>query len=410
MPTRHTRTTTTVLAGVLTATALMLNGAPADAAALHIPAGATIKVTGHGWGHGHGMSQYGARGAAAIGRSTSQILHFYYPRTTQGHVGGKVKVLITADSDHDTVVVSRSGLEVHGVGSGSRTLKVPTTGAIGKATRWRLTGASGGATRIAYRTGAWHAWKSLPGDAEFRAPGPLTLVTPGGAVTYRGTLQSRTPVGQSSTQRATVNVVSLEGYVQGVVPREMPTSWAGAAVRAQAVAARTYAAFEARSSTNPRWNLCDTSSCQVYGGKSAEDHDGNAAVAATKGQVRLFHGKPAFTQFSSSNGGWLAAGGQPYLRAKQDPFEKHSGNPYATWRAKVSAAAVQRAFNTDGDGITNVGTLRSITVLSRDGHGQWNGRVGSMRIAGSAATVKVSGDTFRSKLLLRSTWFTISVA
>ena len=140
-----------------------------------------------------------------------------------------------------------------------------------------------------------------------------------GKVTYRGVLQSRRPVGAPSSHRVTVNKVSLDNYVRGVVPREMPALWEQAALRAQAIAARTYAAFEARSSRNPRWNLCDTSECQVYGGESAEFPTSNRAVAKTARQVRMFHGAPAFTQFSSSNGGWTAYGGKPYLPAKKDP-------------------------------------------------------------------------------------------
>ena len=107
----------------------------------------------------------------------------------------------------------------------------------------------------------------------------------------------------------------------------MPASWQPAALRAQAIAARTYAAFEVADSTNPVYQLCDTTSCQVYGGKSAEVASTNAATTATAGQIRTFHGAPAFTQFSASNGGWMSAGSQPYLAAKQDPFDPWSGQP-----------------------------------------------------------------------------------
>ena len=177
----------------------------------------------------------------------------------------------------------------------------------------------------------------------------------------------------------TVNKVSLDNYVRGVVPREMPALWEQAALRAQAIAARTYAAFEARSSRNPRWNLCDTSECQVYGGESAEFRTSNRAVAKTARQVRMFHGAPAFTQFSSSNGGWTAYGGKPYLPAKKDPYEKFSGNPNHSWTAKVSAAKVENAWPALGD-------LTSITIDSRDGHGQWGGRVEKMTLGAASTT------------------------
>jgi SpoIID/LytB domain protein len=199
----------------------------------------------------------------------------------------------------------------------------------------------------------------------------------------------------------TVNRVSLESYVQGVVPREMPALWRTAALRAQAIATRTYAAFEARSSGGQPWNLCDTSSCQVYGGKSAEAPTANAAVRATRHQVRLFHGRPAFTQFGSSDGGWTAAGGKRYLPAKKDPYEKYSGNPYHSWSVKVTSRRIAKAWG--------LGTLRSIRVDKREGHGQWHGRVQKLTLVGSKATRHLTGDQFRVGLGLRSTWFAISV-
>jgi len=200
----------------------------------------------------------------------------------------------------------------------------------------------------------------------------------------------------------TVNRLPLDDYVRGVIPREMPASWKPAALRAQAIAARTYAAFEVADSTNRVYQLCDTSSCQVYGGMSAEVSTTNAATAATAGQIRTFNGSPAFTQFSASNGGWMAKGAQPYLVDAKDPFDPWAGNPYRAWTAHVSSAAIERAFPA-------LGNLTSIAVTRRDGNGQWNGRVLDLRLVGSKGTATPSGDTFRSIFGLRSTWFSLSV-
>jgi len=120
MPTRHFRTRAG-LVGVLAATTLVLPGAPAGAAGIRIPHHATLTIHGHGYGHGHGLSQYGAQGAAKKGLSAKQIVRFYYPHTSGGHVGGSVKVLITADTDDNTTVVDRAGLQVHDLGSGTTT-------------------------------------------------------------------------------------------------------------------------------------------------------------------------------------------------------------------------------------------------------------------------------------------------
>jgi stage II sporulation protein D len=393
--------------GVLTAAALTLGGASVAqgagaAPSVRVPDHATLTVSGRGFGHGHGMSQYGAQGAARQGLSAKQIVAFYYPHTRAGHAGGKVKVLISADTDNNTTVLTAPRLTVADLGNGS-THRVPTAGAVGKATRWRLSPAAGGRTTVAYRTGAWHTWRTLAGDGAFRASRPLTLVVGSGHVTYRGILQSRTPLNGPAARRITVNKVSLEAYVQGVIPREMPALWLPAALRAQAIAARTYASFEARSSTNPLVNLCDTSACQVYGGKSAEFSTTNQATAKTAGLIRTFHGAPAFTQFSASNGGWMAKGSQPYLVAKKDTFDPWSGNPYRSWTTKVTAAAIEKAF-------PSIGNLTNISVTTRDGHGVLGGRVLAMRLVGSTGTVTPTGDAFRGALGLRSTWFALAVA
>ena len=222
-------------------------------------------------------------------------------------------------------------------------------------------------------------------------------------MTYRGTLQLRTLPGTPAKQRVTVNRVSLDDYVRGVIPREMPALWHQAALRAQAIAARTYAAFEVADSTNHVYQLCDTTSCQVYGGMSAEFSSTNAATKATAGQIRTYHGDPAFTQFSASSGGWTSDGGKPYLPAQKDPYDGWSGNHVHTWSTTVTSGAIEKPW-------PSLGNLTGITVTKRDGNGQWNGRVVTMTLHGSKKDVDLSGDAFRLALGLRSTWFTLSAA
>ena len=391
----------TLAGGVPTATATPRAGERID-----VPDHATLTIHGRGYGHGHGMSQWGAQGAATKGRSARQIVEFYYPHTKAGRVGGDVKVLVCADSDNNTTVVNRSGLQVRDLANGTTTT-LPRAGAAGHASRWRLSPGGGDTTKVSFLNDGWHVWKNLAGDAEFRAPKPITLLVGSGRVTYRGVLQSRTPRLAESRcdvgpRRVTVNKTSLEAYVQGVIPREAFPSWKPAALQAQAIAARSYAAFEEADSTNPVYQLCDTTSCQVYGGKSAEVASTNRATVKTKGQVRTFHGKPAFTQFSASNGGWLAKGSEPYLVAKSDPYDGIKDNPNHTWTTHRSAGEIENEYPA-------IGNLKKITVLQRDGHGQWNGRIESLRLVGGKGSTTISGDEFRGDLGLMSTWIDISV-
>ncbi|MEI5672141.1 MULTISPECIES: SpoIID/LytB domain-containing protein [unclassified Nocardioides] len=361
-----------------------------------VPADATVTITGHGYGHGHGMSQYGAQGAAKRGLSHDRILAFYYPGLKPGRVGGRVSVQISADTTDDLLVRARSGLTVKDLRA-KRSWTLPANGAR----YWRVATSRAGVTRVAYKTTRWVRWRTLRGDGEIAAGGrPVTLVTPSGDRPYRGRLRHASVAGGG---HETVNIVSLEGYLRGVVPLEMPATWSPAAVRAQAVAARTYAAYERAHPRSRHAQICDTTSCQVYGGYAAEHPASNAAIAATRGQALLDGGKPAFTQFSSSSGGWTSAGSVPYLTAVEDPYDGWSGNPVHAWNVRFPAARLEKAW-------PRIGTLQAIRVTARDGNGDWGGRVRSLTLGGSAGSVTVSGDTFRSVLGLRSTYLTFRVS
>ena len=354
-----------------------------------VPGDGLLRLTGHGYGHGHGMSQYGAQGAARKGLTVRQILTHYYPGTTYGTLGGQIRVLITADTDDDVRVVPASGLRVRDVSSGA-SAALPTAGR----SAWRLRTVNG-ATTLEYNDGSWHAYKpggvALSGDAEFSSTGgTVTLLVGGAGRPYRGALRL--------ASGNTVNVLPLDQYVRGVVPREMPASWLPAAVQAQAVAARTYAAFERAAYLTRSYQTCDTTSCQVYGGVAAEDARSDAAVSATADRVLTYGGAPAFTQFGSSSGGWMSAGSRPYLAAKADPYDDFSGNPVHTWTTTVRRTSVQAAWPA-------IGTLQRVRVTQRDGNGDWYGRVEQLVLVGSKSSVTVSGNTFRSRFGLRSDWF-----
>ena len=362
-----------------------------------VPASGTFTLHGHGYGHGHGMSQYGAYGAARQGLDYRRIMRFYYPGTQWGTARGWVRVLVTADTTSDVVVSPAHGLRVRDRGTGAL-YHLPVIDGV---RRWRLN-VDGTRTVIGYLTGRWHRYrpggrKALAGDGQFRADGPLTLWTPYGSRTYRGALRAASPAPGSSS-RDTVNVLGLDTYLQGVIASEMPASWSREAVKAQAVAARTYAAWSRAQNAGRYWQICDTSACQVYGGAGTEDARSNAAVAATDHQVLTYGGSPAFTQFSSSSGGWTSAGSRPYLVAKADPYDDFAGNPLHDWTLRLSASRIAGAY-------PSIGRLKRLHVTRRDGHGQWRGRVVTVVLDGTEHDVSLSGDAFRSRFGLRSSWF-----
>ncbi|GAA4693469.1 SpoIID/LytB domain-containing protein [Nocardioides conyzicola] len=351
----------------------------------------TVTFTTKGWGHGKGLSQYGARNRAKAGQSWQKILRAYYPHTTLGSAHGTIRVLITADTSKDVRVLPTSGLTVRSLGA-DKSWRLPAKVRGKKVVSWRIQ-PTGKRSAISFKAGSWHAWRSAKGDAEFSAGGhPIVLVTPAGRASYRGILRS--------TLGNTVNLVSLDSYVRGVVPQEVPASWPAAAVRAQAVAARTYAAFERRVHRHTAsYDLCDTSACQVYGGYGEEHPLADAAVRATAGRIVTYDKQPAFAQFTSSNGGWSVDGGYPYLLAREDRFDKGSaGDPTST---KFTAAAITRNW-------PGIGDLVSIKVTERDGHGPYGGRATEVTVVGTNSTEKVSGANLKRWLDLRETLFKIT--
>ena len=382
-----------LLASAVTAVLVALPGAAAHADdPVQVPPTGTISVAGDGSGHGAGLSQYGAYGAARDGLSAGQILDFYYPGTTRGEVGGAVRVLLTADDDRDLVVEQRSGLRVTALSSGrSWPLRAPG------ATRWRLTLADG-VTTVSYRSARWRPLRTFRGAGEIAAGGaPLALRTPDGTVRYRGALRSLRDDGE----RVTVNVVPLEAYVRGVVPAEVSGIWPQQAMRAQAVASRTYAVFERRAWRARAYDLCDTAACQAYGGASAETTKSDRAVAGTARKVLVHQGEVAFAQFSASNGGWTTDGGRPYLPAQEDPYEGSSPDYYG-WTVQVKVSAIEQAYNIDN--------LTGLQIETRDGHGPRGGRVEVVRLWNddSGWTGTVTGDSFRRNFGLRSTLFEVT--
>jgi len=363
-------------------------------------------IVGHGYGHGHGLSQYGARGAARRGLNAAQIIAFYYPGTALGSVAGSLVRVKLTDDGTDTVVAASPGLTLNWAG-GSQALN---TNGI---SRWRLRPNGTGFAVDSLETGAT-VWKGFTATkltaADFSRPkNNIRLYRSDGTSTvYRGKVGAV----RTGTSEFTINRVLLDEYVQGVIPREMPSSWESAAVRAQAIAARSYARYAVEHHASSAYDICDTTSCQVYGGMTrydssdnvvyGEESGSNAAVSATAGLVARYQSATIFAQFSASNGGWLAAGSQPYLVAKADPYEAYSGDPYLNWQRQVPASKVASYY-----GLTSV---QSIQITQRDGHGEWGGRVLQATVTGkygsTTRSVSTTGSTLALAMGLPHYWFT----
>ncbi|MGW5239948.1 SpoIID/LytB domain-containing protein [Monashia sp. NPDC004114] len=372
------------------------------------PASSVLTLSGRGYGHGIGMSQWGAYGAARAGLTWPQILAFYYPgttRTTQGEP--TLRVWLSAVGSSAVPLVSQSGLTIT---DGTRRSYLST------AYRWRVV-REGSTLSLQASSGAgWTyvtTWRGSAKPLTVSRPGTVRIGLPDGTQReYTGSVR----VSVSGSRLYAVNLVPFEAYVRAVVPVEMPASWSAAALSAQAVAARTFAA-NARAGAGTRvYDICDVD-CQQYRGVADytgagaltvrhEDTRATAATQATAGIVLTYGGKPALAQYSASNGGRTVSGGTAYLPAKNDPYDgavASASNPHA-WSSSIQAATLERAYPA-------IGSLRSVAVGPRaggGGTGTWGGRVTSVTLTGSGGSVTVTGAAFRTRTGLRSTWWTVT--
>jgi stage II sporulation protein D len=198
-----------------------------------------------------------------------------------------------------------------------------------------------------------------------------------------------------------VNYVDLEQYLYSVLGSEMSCNWPTEALKAQAVAARSYALFQRQKSANDVFDVGDTAGWQVYEGIAKECNTTQAAVNSTAGQVLTHNGKIIEAVFHSSSGGhtencedvWVQA--LPYLRAVPD-FDLHDRNPNAKWTASFSRSTLSSRIS----GVGNVISLQPELTP--------NGRVRRMKVVGDQGSRTLTGEAFRSALGLKSTLFQVT--
>ena len=374
--------------------------------------GSSVTFYGRGYGHGVGLSQYGAEGRATDGQVAGQILAHYYQGTTLGTITNRqIRVLVlqnfAASSTNPVQVYGRGGSwTVDGVSAtfpaDARLRFRPTTS--GTTTSWKLTVTAPDGTTL-YNAASSSRIRVRPG-----ANATLQLWSrPSAYDRYRGVLRL---IGKTdaTAMANVVNELPIESYLRGVVPAEVPAGWPVEAVKAQAIAARSYAAYRLHPSTGT-FDIYDNTRSQMYLGKLVEKAGSDAAVSATAGVVlRTPGGGIANALFHSTGGGatennenvFVSATGQKtagvysYLRGSMDrradgsPYDADS--PYATWSTQTYTLAQIRAWFA-ADSRTNVGTLVALDLRDRG----VSGRLISVTLIGlNGTTEKVSGDVFRS--------------
>ena len=355
----------------LAASALAGPRAPAPVKPAAVTA-TTFLVSGRGWGHGVGMSQYGALGYANEGWTYDQILAHFYVGTQLGSAPvARVRVLV-AEAKGAIKLRSTVPFRVRDVFGKTYPL---AAGELVLGPKLSVT-VNGAPTELV------GPLLFLPGTE------PLELDRP-----YRGQIE----VAVTGQKLSAINVVGLEQYLQGVVPQEMPSAWPDEALKAQAVAARSYALSHRLSGMT--FDLYADVRSQVYGGIAGENDRTTAAVQATKGEVLLWEGKPIDALFHSTSGGKTLAALEvfgkpvPYLVSVDDPHSDLS--PVNRWGpTPVSETTIRKGLK-----------FRTPLTSLRLTRGP-SGRVVSVDVVTAAGSSQVTGAALRSAAGLRSTWIT----
>ena len=401
---RLLRKTLSAATAALLAACLCLVGTT-DAAALQ----ETYTFEGSGWGHGVGMCQYGARGMAAAGYDYQGILTHYY-RGTQvqawgcpasirvGLLEGQSVIYLVAESGSFTFYTSDGDIPGGTMAPGGtwtvaadeqgRFFIVRPDGTCVNNTSY------GGMYKPLYVRGSGEgdvlrlSQNGNRGVSHLSAYTPLELNLYGASYPY--------------SLRA-ILISWFETYLKGIA--EVPGSWPQEAVRAQAVAARSYAVRSMGKHASSNYDICDETHCQYYKGSDQEKDAGwTQAVDATAGQVLTYAGQVAQCFYSASCGGHTdnnedVWGGSPvpYLRGVPCPWcEDPENDPFASWTVTYTRQEMEARLNSRPS--TYVGTLYGMDLSDRTP----SGRVRYAAFTGSAGTVRITGEQLRSYFSLRS--------
>ncbi len=339
-------------------------------------AGVRWDVVGHGFGHGVGMSQYGAYGYAKHGKGYRFILGHYYSGTTIGTLSGPRIVRVLLD-------VSGGDIGFSGA-----------TSACGKAL-------DPGRGYEAHRAGSSVRLRNSGGRPIancghiLRAAGKGRIAIAGKP--FRGALEV-VPTESDAGSLNEINALPVDQYVKGVIPNESPPSWPQAELRAQAVAARSFALTGAVGGNG--FDLYDDTRSQVYEGISSETASTNEAAEATRGQVVMYGGKIAETYFSACSGGQTESVQNvffgptiPYLVGVPDPYD--GACPLHNWKLEFSGPEISSRL-----GAYLNGRLKQVVITKRG----VSPRIVEAKLIGTGGVTKVRGDQLESALGSYSTW------
>ncbi|MDD4495310.1 MAG: SpoIID/LytB domain-containing protein [Eubacteriales bacterium] len=223
-------------------------------------------------------------------------------------------------------------------------------------------------------------------------------------VKYRGAIEVKRLTGSDMT---VINELGLEEYLYGVVPKEIESFSNIEALKAQAIAARTYCIKNMSKHSSLGFNVCPTTCCQVYGGYAAETSATNSAIDQTMGKIVTYNGSLASVYYFSSSGGFTedvrnvwGSVGYPYLISAEDKYEKGNSWNY-NWSKTLTISEMSRILDQKG---YNIGTVVSVNITKVSE----TGRVLEMVVKGTNGSARFEKEGSRLSFSLASQLFTVA--
>lgn len=360
------------------------------------PAGSYV-ISGRGYGHGIGLSQWGARGMALQGSSYQDILaHYYQGSTVQSNTPERpIRV---------AVALSQSAAKVT-PGAAYRLIDLVSNEILaeGEANdEWNF---STDGTKI----------KAELNNKDTAFSSTQFLLESDSHLTLNGQKKYHESFIIRTNNRQTLDIINqldLENYLLGVISKEIPASFPEEAIKAQAVASRSYARHRMKQNAAKSFDVYPSEISQVYAGINGETAAGTAAVNATKYQVAAYNGEIIEALFFSNSGGhtesnenvWNSAP-IPYLRGVPDEYSGYQADPvssrYGIWWSKAYTPEQLSQ-------VLKVGNVLDIQVSES----YPSGRPAKIKVIGSENTAYYTANEFRKLLdpsgnIFRSSWFMI---
>jgi stage II sporulation protein D len=334
-------------------------------------------VRGHGFGHGVGVSQYGAYGYALHGKDYRFILAHYYQGSAISQIEGARIVRVLLDISPGDVAFSGATSACGVALDAARTYEAHRDGA-----------------RVKLRSSAGKPLADCGSKLRAAGKGKVSIT---GVGTYRGVLET-VPTESNPGSLNTINALPVEQYAKGVIANESPPSWPAAELRAQAVESRSFALTASVGGNG--FDLYNDTRSQVYDGLSSETATTNAATDDTRGEVVTYGGKIAETYFSACSGGYTESVQNvffgpaiPYLTAVPDPYDYYC--PLHDWTLRFSGPEISAKLGGYLDG-----RLKKVVITKRG----VSPRIVSAKLFGTGGVTTVSGEQLEVALGGYSTW------